>query len=132
VNDDELIKRLGIAFVIDMAGASDLEWSELLAAAMDARDRLQSLTARVAELEARLEFDPEWGFDGDGISCRDDTIKLQDERLTRLKAANEELVDAMKVIRRKEASGESARELSKIARQALSQQGEKGRCPTKL
>jgi hypothetical protein len=50
-----------------------------------------ALSARVDELEKRLEYDPEIGEQGDGISCRDDTIKLQDARLDRYSARVAEL-----------------------------------------
>ena len=42
------------------------------------------LTARVAYLEKRLEVVPGMSEDSDGIACRNDTIKIQDERIERL------------------------------------------------
>lgn len=44
---------------------------------------------RIAELEAKLEVDPRHGYDG--IDCRDETIKMQDESIGKLKAELEAL-----------------------------------------
>ena len=62
--------------------------------------KLTACEARVRELEHRLEIDTAYGMDGkeiviptdkrdempDGIECRDETIKLQDEAIEKLKA----------------------------------------------
>lgn len=46
-------------------------------------ERLSEATARIATLETRLEVHPEAPA-YDGISCRDETIRLQDERIESL------------------------------------------------
>ena len=55
-------------------------------------DDLDNAEDRIAELEARLEL---YAADGtrlpescDGIACRDETIKLQDNRIAKLEAEN--------------------------------------------
>ena len=50
----------------------------------DAKEAIEALQARVAELESRLEVDPD--HDIDGIAARDATIKLQDGRIAKLDA----------------------------------------------
>ena len=55
----------------------------------------QPLAARVAYLEKRLEVEPDWGEDCDGIACRNDTIKLQDVRIVRQSARVAELEAAL-------------------------------------
>ena len=55
----------------------------------------QPLAARVAYLEKRLEVEPDWGEDCDGIACRNDTIKLQDVRIVRQSARIAELEAAL-------------------------------------
>lgn len=42
--DDALVERLDRALAIDAPTASDLEWSELLAVAIDARHRIEALS----------------------------------------------------------------------------------------
>lgn len=72
-------------------------------------EEITRLRARVAELEARLEMDhcfalgptgemvreeippAERSFFGDGIDCRDATIRMQDENITRLRSENASL-----------------------------------------
>lgn len=55
----------------------------------------QMLADTITRLQKRLEVVPQFGEQGDGISCRDDTIALLEERITRLQsqldAAREEL-----------------------------------------
>ena len=80
-------------------------------AAHDARQpEVDRLKAEVARLRRRLENDRVWRERGgelveepadlpesqDGIACRDETIKLQDEHIDRLKALNAELLKALK------------------------------------
>ena len=43
--------------------------------------------ARIEYLGKRLEVVPGWSESADGISCRDDTIKLQDARIQALEAS---------------------------------------------
>lgn len=52
--------------------------------------------ARIEYLEKRLEVQPEWGEDCDGIGCRDETIRLQDERMARQSAHIEALEAALR------------------------------------
>lgn len=54
----------------------------------DAAEAFVVLTARVAELESRLEISPLHNVDG--IMARDATIKLQDERIAELEAERAE------------------------------------------
>lgn len=49
-----------------------------------ARELCSKAADEIERLRARLEWTPEFGDDGDGIACRNDTIKLQDERISRL------------------------------------------------
>jgi hypothetical protein len=49
-------------------------------------EREASHMARIAELEARLEVVPGLSQSADGIACRDDTIRLQDEQIPSLRA----------------------------------------------
>lgn len=44
----------------------------------------QEAADRIEALERRLEVVPGWSEDADGIACRNDTIKLQDNRITTL------------------------------------------------
>jgi hypothetical protein len=48
-------------------------------------EREASHMARIAELEARLEVVPGLSQSADGIACRDDTIRLQDEQIASLR-----------------------------------------------
>lgn len=59
--------------------------------------------ARIEYLEKRLEVVPGWSESADGISCRDDTIKLQDAHITKLETA---LAEALR--ERTEARAEAA------------------------
>lgn len=43
------------------------------------------LLAEITRLRERLEVVPGWSEDVDGIGCRDETIRLQDERIERLR-----------------------------------------------
>lgn len=59
------------------------------------RNQRDEALAKVAELEKRLEI-PDAPFQAyDGIVCRDETIKLQDERIERLTATVAEMQAAM-------------------------------------
>lgn len=49
----------------------------------------------IERLTARLEVVPGFSEDADGIACRDDTIRLQDERIARLTAREAELCEAL-------------------------------------
>lgn len=52
-----------------------------------ARHRIEAtapLQQRIDYLEHRLETEPGWSEDADGIACRDDTIRLQDKRIADL------------------------------------------------
>ena len=42
--------------------------------------------AEITRLRARLEVEPGWSESADGIACRDETIRLQDAHITRLRA----------------------------------------------
>ncbi len=61
--------------------------------------------ARIAALEARLEVYDASGKhylgvgDTDGIGCRNETIKLQDERIAALEARNEALAGLLRRVR---------------------------------
>lgn len=55
MGDNELIARLRRACELDPVLASDGEWTVLLCEAMNARDRLEALVAKVAELEGVIE-----------------------------------------------------------------------------
>ena len=54
--------------------------------------RLAAALERVRELEARLEIVP--GHPYDGIDCRDETIRLADERIRELRENGTRLVEA--------------------------------------
>ena len=45
----------------------------------------RSAAAEITRLRERLEVVPGWSEDVDGIGCRDETIRLQDERIERLR-----------------------------------------------
>ena len=51
----------------------------------------------IARLRKRLEVVEDWSEDADGIACRNDTIRLQDERIARLREERRRLVEALKV-----------------------------------
>lgn len=48
---------------------------------------IAKLEDEIARLKSRLEISPDHGYDG--IACRDETIRLQDEEIARLKALAE-------------------------------------------
>lgn len=54
-----------------------------------------ALRAQIAKLQARLEVVPGWSEDADGIACRNDTIKLQDECIAKLQADGDKLAGAL-------------------------------------
>jgi len=56
---------------------------------------LTQLEAQIAKLQARLEVVPGWSEDADGIACRNDTIKLQDECIAKLQADGDKLAGAL-------------------------------------
>jgi hypothetical protein len=56
-------------------------------------DALLSLIAEVRRLRERLEIDDRHGYDG--IYCRDETIRLQDAEIARLKARAELMLDVV-------------------------------------
>jgi hypothetical protein len=77
MNDyNELIERLTVS-----AGDQECLYS-------DAKNAIEALQSRVAELESRLEISPLHNVDG--IMARDATIKLQDERIAELEAERAE------------------------------------------
>ena len=53
---------------------------------------------QIAKLQARLEVVPGWSEDADGIACRNDTIKLQDECIAKLQADGDKLAGALEMI----------------------------------
>ena len=57
-------------------------------------------SAQIAKLQARLEVVPGWSEDADGIACRNDTIKLQDECIAKLQADGERLAEALEAFQR--------------------------------
>ncbi len=59
-----------------------------------------ALRAQIAKLQARLEVVPGWSEDADGIACRNDTIKLQDECIAKLQADGERLAEALEAFQR--------------------------------
>ena len=66
---------------------------------------LRALEAEVERLRKRLEVVDGWSEDADGIACRDDTIKLQDQRIeaqaaeiARLKAQAEKMAGALEAL----------------------------------
>lgn len=59
----------------------------------EARDQADE----IARLRKRLEVVEDWSEDADGIACRNDTIRLQDERIARLREERRRLVEALKV-----------------------------------
>lgn len=61
----------------------------------EAATALEALSARVTELEQRLEVVPGWSQDADGIACRDDTIKLLDAKVEALSARERVLREAL-------------------------------------
>ena len=63
----------------------------------DRCDFITEYQERIRELEARLEIESDLSEDHDGISCRDETIKLQDARIDRLAIRNKELEALLKV-----------------------------------
>lgn len=56
-------------------------------------------SAQIAKLQARLEVVPGWSEDADGIACRNDTIKLQDECIAKLQADGDKLAGAATALR---------------------------------
>ena len=60
---------------------------------------LTQLEAQIAKLQARLEVVPGWSEDADGIACRNDTIKLQDECIAKLQADGDKLAGAATALR---------------------------------
>lgn len=58
-----------------------------------------ALRAQIAKLQARLEVVPGWSEDADGIACRNDTIKLQDECIAKLQADGDKLAGAATALR---------------------------------
>lgn len=78
----ELVERLR---KVDAEGFRDAPTGEEIDALLD----------RIEYLERRLEVVPEWGEDCDGIGCRDETIKLLDERIERLSAESADLKQAV-------------------------------------
>ena len=57
--------------------------------------RALAAEAQIAKLQARLEVVPGWSEDADGIACRNDTIKLQDECIAKLQADGDKLAGAL-------------------------------------
>lgn len=57
--------------------------------------RALAAEAQIAKLQARLEVVPGWSEDVDGIACRNDTIKLQDECIAKLQADGDKLAGAL-------------------------------------
>ena len=55
----------------------------------------EELLTQIAKLQARLEVVPGWSEDADGIACRNDTIKLQDECIAKLQADGDKLAGAL-------------------------------------
>ena len=64
-------------------------------AANQAVAHITQLEAQIAKLQARLEVVPGWSEDADGIACRNDTIKLQDECIAKLQADGDKLAGAL-------------------------------------
>ena len=58
--------------------------------------RALAAEAQIAKLQARLEVVPGWSEDADGIACRNDTIKLQDECIAKLQADGDKLAGALR------------------------------------
>ena len=71
----DLIERL-------LTESENSPWDALMDEAAIA---IQSQSKRIAELEARLEFNPE-APEIDGIYCRDETIRLQEVRIAELES----------------------------------------------
>ena len=67
----------------------------LLADCREAALELRAQSAQIAKLQARLEVVPGWSEDADGIACRNDTIKLQDECIAKLQADGDKLAGAL-------------------------------------
>ena len=65
--------------------AQDAQYNEVYSVARFS-DLLGEAAARIAYLEARLEVVPGMSEDADGIACRNDTTKLQADRVERLEA----------------------------------------------
>ena len=63
---------------------------------IDVRRDAGLAAAEIARLKTRLEVVDGWSEDCDGIACRDDTIRLQDERIARLTAEVEQASLALK------------------------------------
>ena len=61
--------------------------------------RALAAEAQIAKLQARLEVVPGWSEDADGIACRNDTIKLQDECIAKLQADGDKLAGAATALR---------------------------------
>ena len=59
----------------------------------------EELLTQIAKLQARLEVVPGWSEDADGIACRNDTIKLQDECIAKLQADGDKLAGAATALR---------------------------------
>mgnify|MGYP003441053730 CR=1 FL=1 len=68
-------------------------------AANQAVAHITQLEAQIAKLQARLEVVPGWSEDADGIACRNDTIKLQDECIAKLQADGDKLAGAATALR---------------------------------
>lgn len=98
--DGDVVKRLRVL----AAWAHDDGRTLIAAAASDAASEIERLRSRVSKLEARLEIDHVYKLvDGktqrieiapedrdkqyDGIECRDETIKLLDANIKRLRSA---------------------------------------------
>ncbi len=69
-------------------------------AANQAVAHITQLEAQIAKLQARLEVVPGWFEDADGIACRNDTIKLQDECIAKLQADGDKLAGAFEAFQR--------------------------------
>ena len=67
----------------------------LLADCREAASELRAQSVQIAKLQARLEVVPGWSEDADGIACRNDTIKLQDECIAKLQADGDKLAGAL-------------------------------------
>ena len=68
----------------------------LLADCREAASELRAQSVQIAKLQARLEVVPGWSEDADGIACRNDTIKLQDECIAKLQADGDKLAGALR------------------------------------
>ena len=71
----------------------------LLADCREAASELRAQSVQIAKLQARLEVVPGWSEDADGIACRNDTIKLQDECIAKLQADGDKLAAAATALR---------------------------------